>query len=179
MSDGNGKPASAVEAFSRLEVRLAAIEKPQADIGAKLDRLLSHLGVDKTAASSAASGGPVLGKVASVAQIGGDKGDVKIRMNPRDWSGEEFKGRTASQCPPEFLEIYAEQLDYFASKATDPKKAGFDALDASRCRRWAIEIREGRGAKSQEPPQRRRPPPSDDSTPFDNDRGLPPDPDAY
>jgi hypothetical protein len=116
--------------------RLGALEK-------KLDLLMVHFGLG---ANGKPSGGSrsTSGDIASVDDIRGQYGDVKVRMNPKRWTGEPMKGRTASQCPPDFLEIYAEQLDYFAGKQEDSKKASYDRRDAARCRRWAVEIREGR-----------------------------------
>lgn len=124
----------------------------------KLDRLLAHLGADRPIATSGQS---AEGRVASLQEIGGERGDPKIRMVPKRWTGEPFKGYQASECSPDFLDCYAEQLDWFANKNADQKKAGWDRLDAARCRRWALEIREGR----YKPRQRREvaaPPPTDD-----------------
>lgn len=150
-----------------------------------LARLCAHLGIDRAPASgghsnsgSAPSGAAgKTGEVATLAAIQGDRGDVKIRMNPRDWIGEQFKGRVASQCPPDFLDIYADQMDYFASKNPDPKKAGWDILDGARCRRWAVEMRAGRvkpAAQNEALP----PAPGDDSggNQWDSGGDLPPPP---
>lgn len=71
-------------------------------------------------------------------------GNPKLRFLPRDWSGSgEFKGMTFSQCPPDLLDIVADSLEYFASKADDPQKKKYDTLDASRARAWAARLRSG------------------------------------
>lgn len=80
-------------------------------------------------------------------------GDPKVTMNPRDWTGESCKGLLMSECPPDFLDLYASALDYFAQKAeetgetynnkpTAPRKR----QDAARARGWAKRIREGKHA---------------------------------
>ena len=110
---------------------------------AKVDALMAHLGMHGNAAARGNGPAPS-GDVADLADIQGQYGDVKIRMNPKRWTGEPMKGCTASQCPPDFLDVFAEQLEYFAGRQEDPKKADYDRRDARRCRRWAIEIRGGR-----------------------------------
>lgn len=156
-------------AGSAILTRLDALEK-------KIDRLLAHLGANGSASGNS---GTQTGNAATVAQIKGERGDPKIRMVPKSWHGESYKGMLASECSPDFLEVYAEQLDWFASKNEDPKKAGWDRLDAARCRRWAIEIREGRHkARPRETPAA-MPPPGDDYDPSATvwDAGTPPPPD--
>lgn len=136
-----------------------------ASLHAKIDKLMGHLGATRSAEGGAAAGG----RVASTQEIAGDRGDPKIRMNPKAWTGESCKAFRASQCPPDFLDIYADQLDWFANnpkEGEDPKKAKWDRLDAARCRRWAVEIREGRvrqnGAPAASPTPRSEGAPPDD-----------------
>ena len=150
-----------------------------------LARLCAHLGIDRSPTNGGNSGNGNgganqdggAGGVAPLAAIQGDRGDVKIRMNPRDWIGEQFKGRVASQCPPDFLDIYADQMDYFASKNPDPKKAGWDILDGARCRRWAVEMRAGR-VKPAAQDEALPPAPGDDSgaNQWESSGDLPPPP---
>lgn len=135
----------------------------------KLDRLLVHLGADRAAGDGRGSGA-----VATPAQIQGDKGDFEVKLDPQDWSGPSCKGLFVSQCPPEFLDVYADVLDHFADNPRPGKEkfAKYDRLNAARCRRWAIEIREGRHkpqAQAAVPP----PPPSSGGPP-DYDFGPPP-----
>lgn len=119
---------------------LAAVAR----VEGKLDLLVRHLGANRGATGE---GAPAAGRVADLREIDGDKGDPKIRMVPKRWTGENYKGSRASRCSPDFLDMYADQLDWFADnpkEGEDPKKAKWDRLDAARCRRWAVEIREGR-----------------------------------
>jgi len=89
-------------------------------------------------------------------EMSGPKADPKIRFDPkRDWidNGKpSFKGRNASGCHPDFLDLYADQLDYFVSQAQKKIDVGdqdtklkdsvkYDALDAARARTWAVRIR--------------------------------------
>lgn len=148
----------------------------------KIDRIAAHVGADRSASASGGNGngnGNTGGNVATLAQIQGQYGDPKVKSDPRDWTGESCKGLPFSECPPDYLDMYAARLDFFASKnakAGEEKKAHFDALDASRARRWAIEIREGRH-KQGAPAQRMAPPPPDPETSWrGNDGGLPPPP---
>lgn len=74
----------------------------------------------------------------------GPHGDPVIKAkDPRDWTGDSMQGRKMSECPPEYLEMLAERLDYFASKEEDPKKQKYNVLDANRARAWAARKRNG------------------------------------
>lgn len=141
--------------------RLAAMSKEFAAINAKLDRLLAQ----GTSAPQNAGG-----RVAELREIEGARGDPKIRMVPRKWTGESFKGMRASQSSPDFLDVYADQLDWFASKNADENKAKWDRLDAARCRRWAVEIREGR-VKQEATPEARPTPQSAGSGSWEGEDG--------
>lgn len=150
---------------------LAAIKA----LEAKIDRIAAHVGADRSASASGGNGNTG-GNVATLAQIQGQYGDPKVKSDPRDWSGESCKGLPFSECSPDYLDMYAARLDFFASKnakAGEEKKAHYDALDASRARRWAIEIREGR-VKQGAPAQRMAPPPDPETSWRGNDGGLPP-----
>lgn len=107
----------------------------------KVDRLMARV-----EASGTARGGSGGGNVASVRDIQGDRGDPRIGKKPKKWDGEFYEGRRASECPPDFLDEYANLLDWKADNPREGKEqyAKYDRLDAARCRRWAIEIREGR-----------------------------------
>lgn len=81
---------------------------------------------------------------APTVDLDGPRGDPKVRMIPKTWKGDQsFKGGPFSACPPELLDMIAETLLYFASKGTDPKKAGYDRLDAARAKGWAERKRAG------------------------------------
>lgn len=156
------------------------------DVDRKVERLAAHLGANQPANGSKGAGGG--GMVATLAQIQGQYGDPKVKSDPRDWGGPSHKGDPFSQCPPDYLELYADRLDFFGNKneaAGDARKAGFDRLDAGRARRWAIEIREGRYKQEarviEGPPPTEEPPgtvwthgnnnapPPDDGPPFGDD----------
>ncbi len=76
--------------------------------------------------------------------LDGPHGDPVIKAkDPRDWAGGSMRGRTFSECPPEYLDLLAERLDYFASKEEDAKKQKYNLLDAQRARGWAARLRAG------------------------------------
>lgn len=78
-------------------------------------------------------------------------GDEEVRVTPRDWTGEPMKGRRMSECPPAFLDMLADTLDYFAKKneasgavtSSGKPKAQFDRKAAARARGWASRLRGG------------------------------------
>lgn len=83
-------------------------------------------------------------------------GDEEVRVTPRDWTGEPMKGRRMSECPPAFLDLLADTLDYFARKnaaanavtSSGKPKADFDLKAAARARGWARRLRNGWQAAS-------------------------------
>jgi hypothetical protein len=88
--------------------------------------------------------------VASDTDLDGQYGNPVVKAkSPRDWTGEPMLGRKFSECPPEYLELVAERLDYFAEQseaknelASNGKpKAYYSRLDAARARGWAARIR--------------------------------------
>ncbi len=139
--------------------RLAAQDTELAALRKDVTRLLAHLGADR----ATSNGVSAAGTVATLMQIQGEYGDFEIGKMPKNWTGANFEGYLTSECAPDFLDFYADFLDW---KAANPRKgkeqyAKYDALNGQRCRRWAIEIREGRHK-----PQRREavptpPPPGD------------------
>jgi hypothetical protein len=117
--------------------RLESLEvtvREQAERIAKLEAVIAGM------AALFGGGAPV---VADDRDLDSPKGDEKVRFDPRDWKGTPQKGLTMSRCLPEFLELYAETMTYFASKQTDAKKAGFDKKTAARALGWARRIRGG------------------------------------
>ena len=78
-------------------------------------------------------------------------GDEEVRVSPRDWTGEPMKGRRMSECPPAFLDMLADTLDYFARKneasnaltTSGKPKAVYDRKGAARARGWAARMRGG------------------------------------
>lgn len=89
--------------------------------------------------------------VASDSDLDGQHGDEEVRLSPRDWTGPPMKGRRMSECPPAFLDLLAETLDYFAKKnaasnamtTSGKPKADFDRRGAARARGWAARLRAG------------------------------------
>lgn len=150
----------------------------------QMDRLMAHFGLgDNGRRAPNASG-----NVASVRDIQGDRGDPKIGKMPRNWTGDNFEGCSASECSPDFLDFYADFLDWKANNPRPGKEkyAEYDRRDAARCRRWGIEIREGRTQQGK--PKRAASPPPDGDTVWshgsggpspDDDAGMPPPPDDY
>lgn len=90
--------------------------------------------------------------LASDRDLDGSHGNPEVKFQPRDWSGEPCKGRRMSECPPAFLDMLAETLDYFAHKAEETNEqttggkpvAGYKRADAARARGWAKRIRDGK-----------------------------------
>lgn len=90
--------------------------------------------------------------LASDRDLDGKYGNPIVKFQPRDWAGEDCKGRRMSDCPPAFLDVLAETFDYFAKKAeesgelTDRGKpvADYKKADAARARGWAKRIRDGK-----------------------------------
>jgi hypothetical protein len=162
-TEPKGKPANAVEAFAQVMDELARVD-------AKLDRLLAHLGVIRSEALPVSN-------VAPLSDIQGQYGDIEIKKDPKRWTGQPLAPIRASQCPPDYLDIVAAFLEWKAGKndaAGKEKYAEYDRRDAARCRRWAIEMREGRVKQA---PVRERddspPPAANDEYPRD-DRDDPP-----
>jgi hypothetical protein len=92
--------------------------------------------------------------VATVFQIRGKYGTPKINFDPKSWSGRSYKGCQASDCPSDFLEAYAEALEYMVKNPkpdADPKYVVYNRRDAALCRRWAIERSSRTGAESVAP----------------------------
>jgi hypothetical protein len=92
-------------------------------------------------------------EVASDKDLDSKYGDPIIKFNPRDWTGRPYKGMPMSECPPEFLDLAAETLDYFASQAEAKNEqtskgkpaAPFKRADAARARGWAQRLRKKAG----------------------------------
>jgi len=131
-------------------------------IDASLKLLVAHFGC--TAQRVGGPGAPFTPpRIASDADLDGKYGDPAIRAkDPRDWTGDSMLGRPYSDCPPEYLEMVADRLDYFNSllgdSADDQKKRKYQSLDAARARGWAQRKRNGW-----------QPPPEDSSSAFPSD----------
>lgn len=111
----------------------------------KLDRLLEHLGAAGLARGTAPE---------TTVDLDGKYGDPIIRAkDPRDWSGDPQTGKPMSECPPSYLDLVADRLDYFAEKENDEKKKRYNQLDAARARGWAKRLRAG-WTRQPEPPHK-------------------------
>jgi len=121
-----------------------------------IEALALHLGAGRKSGAQggggAATGGPP--QVAPDSDLDGKYGDPKVILNPRNWTGEPYKGSLMSECPSDFLEQLALVLDEFAAGESDDKKARYKRVDAARARGWARRAR-----KREEPPA---PAPDDD-----------------
>jgi len=91
-------------------------------------------------------------EVASDSDLDSAYGDPIVRAkDPRDWSHESQIGKPFSECPPEYLDLVAARLDFFADKAeaegtltTSGKPvAPYNRRDAARARGWARRLRAG------------------------------------
>lgn len=80
-------------------------------------------------------------------------GDKRVKFVPRDWKGENVKGRFYSECSPEFLEVLAETLTWMADNPQEGKEkyAAFNRKDAARARSWARRLRAREAAKTSAP----------------------------
>ncbi len=71
-------------------------------------------------------------------------GDPVVKHDPHKWEGEPMKGRPLSQCPPDYLKMYAEMKEYFAvqddekglADANGKPKSRWSWMEASRARGW-------------------------------------------
>jgi hypothetical protein len=83
--------------------------------------------------------------VADDAELDSPKGDVLVRFKPNKYVGPDFKGKKFSQCSAEFLDKYADALQYAAEhpKPNKEKFAQWSAVDAARARGWSRRIRAG------------------------------------
>lgn len=92
--------------------------------------------------------------VATDRDLDSPHGDPLVRFHPRDWDGPDCKGLRFSQCSADFLDLMAESLAYFATKADEKgettaagKSVGdYKRKDAARARGWAARIRSGKVA---------------------------------
>lgn len=82
--------------------------------------------------------------IATDKDLDGKYGDPKVHFDPKDWSGESYKGLRMSECPSPFLDLLAETLDYFAeqAEAKDERYNGklvapYKRADAARARGWS------------------------------------------
>ncbi|HEU4411233.1 MAG TPA: hypothetical protein VFS43_38625 [Polyangiaceae bacterium] len=118
----------------------------------KLDMLLSHLGVlAAQGGHESAPGHTPAAPPALEVDIDGPRGNPEVRFIPKRWEGANYKGKTFSECDPDFLDMLAEAFDYFARKEDETgaldknggPKSRWTRLDAGRARAWAKRLRGG------------------------------------
>lgn len=120
--------------------------------------------VEKSVAARVSRAAP--GELSDAELDGNPRNDPAVRKDPKSWKGPPCSGRTLSQCPPEYLDVYSNAKEYQAEKERDEagtieepeakkKKlqyAGYSLLDAKRARAWARRIRSGWKAPEKPPP---------------------------
>jgi hypothetical protein len=120
----------------------------------KLDMLLSHLGVlSAQGGHEHAPGHTPAAPPALEVDIDGPRGNPEVRFIPKRWEGASYKGKTFSECDPDFLDMLAEAFDYFARKEDETgaldknggPKSRWTRLDAGRARAWAKRLRGSHG----------------------------------
>lgn len=83
--------------------------------------------------------------VSDDADLDSKYGDPVVKYMAKNWQGKDLTGWKFSDCPPEYLDMHAHMLDYFAKKdAANPEKAKnavWRAKDAARARGWAERLR--------------------------------------
>lgn len=130
-----------------------------------LRAILAALSPDATAARGAA------GAVASDRDLDGQYGNPEVRTNPKRWDGPSFRGRRFSECSAEFLDVYAELLEWQGQQSdkknertnTNKPLGDYRRQDAARARGWAKRIRAG---LVQQAPRGPEPPPPGYSGPL-------------
>lgn len=153
-------------------------ERKPIDVLISIESLLQRLvGLTSHAVKAQTPSSGSTGAVAPDRDLDGKYGDPEIKAkDPRDWTGPTMKGRRFSECPPEYLDMVAERLDYFAEQAEAEGKvtssgkpvAPYNRADAARARGWAKRIRSGEHIQttSVDGPSGWAQAPSDDDIPF-------------
>lgn len=88
----------------------------------RLKALMDHFGAGwkPQGESQTVRGEYVAPRVASDRDLDSQYGDPEVKAkDPRDWTGPPMKGNHFSQCPPEYLDLLADRLDFFLSKNED------------------------------------------------------------
>ncbi len=125
----------------RLESLLAEIQATNrllAEQGKKIDSLLAKSGN----ASPAQGAAPA---IADDRDLDGEWGNPAVRKDPKRWTGDSYVGRSYAECPPDYLEMLADLLDWMAGKAAEKNemtsggkpRADFLRRDAARARGWS------------------------------------------
>jgi hypothetical protein len=102
-------------------------------------------------------------RIATDQEMSRFKSDQKVRFDPKNWPGDPHKGRMFIQCDPGFLDMYADQIEWFAQKAKEKVAAGtaddsakrdaqWGELNAAQYRRLAQDMRAGLVQQAAPPP---------------------------
>jgi len=92
---------------------------------------------------------PTVGQAAAVATTtrpAHDPSDPVVKLLPKSWKGEDYRGRRYSETSAAFLGMLSQMLDAFADKNaedTDPQKqryAKWDRENAQKAREWRAKL---------------------------------------
>lgn len=117
---------------------LAELRHVRAEL-AEIKALLLRGGAPASSAGSSA--------VAPDSDLDSQWGDPEVKKDPPRWNGAPQAPCRMSQCPPEYLDVFAEFKDWQAGKEEEKdtdegrKKAGYCRKDAARARGWAARSR--------------------------------------
>lgn len=77
--------------------------------------------------------------VAPDSDLDGERGDPEVRRDPKRWSGAPQAPCRMSECPPDYLDVLADLLDWKADHPREGKEqyVRFDRAAAARARGWA------------------------------------------
>lgn len=94
-----------------------------------------------------------------------------VKFDPKRWTGPSHKGKRWRDCSPEFLDVYAEAIQYSADhpKPDRTKYVDFDKRDARHLRSWARRLRSGWQPPKSDAPEF----PGDAMAPADSFSGAP------
>ena len=126
------------------DARVAALEARIVALEAVIASLRSAFG----GGGAGANGGA---RVAPDVDLDGRWGDEEIRIGTvRGWEGRSMKGYRMSDCPPEFLDLFADAMTWFAKKADEKNEmwkgtpvSKYNLRSAGRARGWAARLRSG------------------------------------
>jgi hypothetical protein len=150
-----------------LDAVLAALAR----IEAKVDALKASGGVAAVARPSAGAADD-----ADDADLDSEWGDPIVKKDPGRWKGASYASCHMSECPPDYLDVLAQQFDWMAQKDDEQgktwtsKKEGaqpipassFKRKDAARARGWAARARANAGRNGAPPGRAAAPSTPDD-----------------
>lgn len=118
------------------------ILETQVDHGKMLMRIGLRLkSIDEQLAKAPLNAGPSAQKQKATAtqnELNSERGNPIVKNDPKGWQGESYRGQRYSECPAEYLDKMAEQLDKFA---------WFNEKDAAKARGWAERNRKNPSAR--------------------------------